>query len=298
MTELQITYFLKVVEHMSYSKAAKELFVTQPSVSCQISALEDELQFQLFDRTRKNRIILTPAGRIFLDGMTKTRQLITHTLQAASLAAKSDAFRARIGLCEGWHLYDLVKNTKDTCYRQFPHAEIYFESNSFKELKRKLYEDELDVILCVQTCINAFEGFKILHVADTNTVFFYGKGHSLKNPDKPELSDFTNDPYYVLPIDETPLSRDINHGYFISQLLNPTIIELPTRDSILLEIGGGTGYTVFDSWTSFAEYPEISTFTLDSILPICIVQKENKNNPLVDIFLDQVKQLPRSITLF
>ena len=39
MTDLQIQYFLKVAQHLSYTAAARELFVSQPSLSKQVAAL-------------------------------------------------------------------------------------------------------------------------------------------------------------------------------------------------------------------------------------------------------------------
>ena len=65
MTDLQIQYFLKVAQHLSYTAAARELFVSQPSLSKQVAALERELGVALFDRSRRNRIALTPAGHLF-----------------------------------------------------------------------------------------------------------------------------------------------------------------------------------------------------------------------------------------
>ena len=58
MTFLQIQYFLKTAECMSFSQAAQQLYVTQPSVSRQIKQLEQELGYPLFVRTQKNAIRL------------------------------------------------------------------------------------------------------------------------------------------------------------------------------------------------------------------------------------------------
>lgn len=61
----QIEYFLKVVDLGSFSVAADELYISQSSLSKQIMALEKELGFQLFDRS-KRKIAITPAGKTFL----------------------------------------------------------------------------------------------------------------------------------------------------------------------------------------------------------------------------------------
>jgi LysR family transcriptional regulator, transcription activator of glutamate synthase operon len=61
----QIEYFLKVVETGSFSAAADELYISQSSISKQIIALESELGFSLFDRS-KRKIVITPAGKVLL----------------------------------------------------------------------------------------------------------------------------------------------------------------------------------------------------------------------------------------
>lgn len=66
----QVQYFLAVVTTGSFSAAADALYITQSSVSKQIIALEKELGFPLFDRS-KRKIILTQAGETFLNHARK-----------------------------------------------------------------------------------------------------------------------------------------------------------------------------------------------------------------------------------
>jgi DNA-binding transcriptional LysR family regulator len=68
MTSLEnfrVVVFRAVAEQRSFRKAAEELYLTQPAVSLQIKALEEDLGVQLFDRTGA-QITLTEAGRILL----------------------------------------------------------------------------------------------------------------------------------------------------------------------------------------------------------------------------------------
>ncbi len=75
----QLETFLKVAELKSFSKAAQEIFLTQPTVSEHIRQLEHELNTKLFLRT-KRETILTPAGRLLVKHARKIlslrRQLI------------------------------------------------------------------------------------------------------------------------------------------------------------------------------------------------------------------------------
>jgi LysR family transcriptional regulator, hydrogen peroxide-inducible genes activator len=62
MTITQLKYVLAVAEHQNFTKAAEKCFVTQPTLSMQIQKLEDQLDIQIFDRSKKP-IELTEVGR-------------------------------------------------------------------------------------------------------------------------------------------------------------------------------------------------------------------------------------------
>lgn len=65
LENFRLVVFRAVAEELSFRKAADQLYLTQPAVSLQIKALEEELGVQLFDRTGHS-IVLTPAGRVLL----------------------------------------------------------------------------------------------------------------------------------------------------------------------------------------------------------------------------------------
>ena len=64
MTLNQLTYFCALAQTQSYTQAARELFIAQPSLSYAISTLEKELGCLLVAREGR-RIALTPAGETF-----------------------------------------------------------------------------------------------------------------------------------------------------------------------------------------------------------------------------------------
>lgn len=65
MNTVQLECFIAVAEHLNFSKASEALRITQPAVSHQIRALEEELGVKLFRRTSKN-VALTQEGLEFL----------------------------------------------------------------------------------------------------------------------------------------------------------------------------------------------------------------------------------------
>ena len=58
----KLKYFVTLVRHRNFTSAANDLFITQPTLSQQIKALEKELEVKLFDRS--DGISLTEAGEL------------------------------------------------------------------------------------------------------------------------------------------------------------------------------------------------------------------------------------------
>ena len=71
----RLTVFRAVARLLSFRKAAEELYLTQPAVSLQIKALEDDLGTQLFDRTG-SRVALTAAGRALLEHAAQSNEVL------------------------------------------------------------------------------------------------------------------------------------------------------------------------------------------------------------------------------
>ena len=74
MTPQQIEYVLAVAEERSFSRAAKKLFVTQPSLSKFIINLETSLGVTLFDRS-SSPITVTEAGNIFIETANRIKDI-------------------------------------------------------------------------------------------------------------------------------------------------------------------------------------------------------------------------------
>ena len=65
MTLQQIRYVAEIARHGTISKAAQELYITQPHLSSVLKELENELGITIFSRARKG-VVLTEDGREFL----------------------------------------------------------------------------------------------------------------------------------------------------------------------------------------------------------------------------------------
>jgi LysR family transcriptional regulator, transcriptional activator of the cysJI operon len=80
LENFRLKVFRTVAEQLNFRKAAEHLFLTQPAVTLQIKALEDDLGVRLFDRAA-NSVSLTPQGTLLLGYATKIATLVSEAEQ-------------------------------------------------------------------------------------------------------------------------------------------------------------------------------------------------------------------------
>ncbi|MEV4333499.1 LysR substrate-binding domain-containing protein [Streptomyces sp. NPDC049597] len=143
----QLRYFVAVAETRHFTRAAELVHVSQPSLSQQIRALEQELGADLFARARGN-IALTDAGeallplarRILADTETARREV----QELAQLRRGRVRLGATPSLCTG-----LLPQVLRTFHDLHPGIEILIEESGSHDLVRELARGALDLALVV-----------------------------------------------------------------------------------------------------------------------------------------------------
>ena len=122
----QLRYFVTVAEERHFGRAARRLHVSQPPLSQQVKALEEELGCILLERTTR-RVELTPAGEAFLD---RARSILDDVRSAAEHAQQVQAGvagRLRLSFV-GSATYDLLPRLVRMVRRNLPQIVLGIES--------------------------------------------------------------------------------------------------------------------------------------------------------------------------
>jgi len=80
LENFRLKVFRAAAEHLNFRKAAEHLFLTQPAVTLQIKALEDDLGVRLFDRAA-GRVSLTRQGSLLLNYANQIATLVSQAEQ-------------------------------------------------------------------------------------------------------------------------------------------------------------------------------------------------------------------------
>lgn len=290
MTDLQIQYFLKVADCMSFSGAARDLFVSQPSVSRQIRQLEQELGCELFDRSCKNAVSLTPAGAIFRDSFQRLLREHQAALSAAWEVSRGPAERLRIGIGENWDLAAPLMRFRERALARDPHTELLFEQAPFLALRDLLAAGRLDAIVCTRTSVQSFEGVELIPVGEMRTSLFVRRGLLCPPEQTPRLSDFDGQTLLMLPDDEAPMAMQIVLLQFLAEQVKPKVRRMTNRASIWQAIRMGEGFCAFDDRVLMRHDPLICRVDLDETIPICVVWKRQNQSPLFPVLAEELQK--------
>ena len=80
MTTKQIDYCIELAHTLNFSRAAENMFVSQPTLTYQIKLLEDEVGFSIFERSGKGAT-LTPAGAQFVSFLAGMREDLKRAIE-------------------------------------------------------------------------------------------------------------------------------------------------------------------------------------------------------------------------
>ena len=158
-------YIYHVYRERSFSKAARTMFVSQPSLSATVAGRERELGFQIFDRSTKP-ISLTPQGQIYVEMLEeiaesernmqhRIRQLMGDRRNAIAIGGSSST------------AYYMMPMICGAFRRRFPEAEVRLDIGSFGaeaslserfSLNQKLDRGELDAVFCYHYNAAQFSG--------------------------------------------------------------------------------------------------------------------------------------------
>lgn len=143
MLARHIQYFLAVAEHLSFTKAAAALHVSQPALSQQVRQLEESLGAQLFDRSGRTTR-LTDAGDVYLLYARRAHQELREATNAIHDVSDLSRGSLRIAVTPTFTTY-LVGPLIEAFHSRHPKITVNLKEISQERIEELLLAGELDV---------------------------------------------------------------------------------------------------------------------------------------------------------
>lgn len=145
LENFRLVVFRAVAQHLSFSRAAEELLLTQPAITQQVKALEEELGFPLFHRA-SGRISLTPGGAALLPYTRQIKELSDAAVAAVANAHGQLAGELSIGASQTIAHY-LLPTLIAAFLQRNPHVGICARSGNTDQMLHALLAGELQMAL-------------------------------------------------------------------------------------------------------------------------------------------------------
>ncbi|EPX3564194.1 LysR substrate-binding domain-containing protein [Pseudomonas aeruginosa] len=139
-----LRYFIAVAEELHFGRAAERLGISQPPLSQQIQALEEEIGARLFERTSR-RVELTDAGRLFLD---ESRQVLAQVDKAVLLARRAhlgELGELKIGFTSSAPFTSTIPSSIHAFRKAYPDVHLDLQEMSSRQVLKALLEESLQV---------------------------------------------------------------------------------------------------------------------------------------------------------
>jgi len=185
MTITQLYYVLAVAEHQNFTKAAEKCFVTQPTLSMQIQKLEDQLDVQIFDRSKKP-IELTEIGKKIV---LQAKNIVNEADRIQDIVDQQKGFiggEFKLGIIPTI-MPTLLPMFLKTFIKRYPKVKLKIEELTTEEIIQRVNDGNLDAAIAATPLQNDNIKERVLYFEPF--VAYIPEHHRLHNNGKINVND-------------------------------------------------------------------------------------------------------------
>lgn len=293
MTLNQLKYFIAVVRCLSFTEAAKSLFMTQPALSRQIKAMEAELGTQLFIRDKKT-LKLTPGGSALYSKLPDFLRQYEEMMEDARNANRDFEGQLRIGFLDIYDASSLFPPVVEAFQRNHGGIRLTMERFSLGELPERLYEGKLDIICTYGFSLFDKPDLVTVNVQKFDSCVMFNKDHPLANKPDLTMDDLRQERFIQLD------SEASQEGYqYIANLISrggisPEVQYVEKNDDVLLWVEMGCGIAVTSDRTVERHNPKVVIRELN--MPevkghdVTVAWRRSNYNPAIALFMELMEK--------
>jgi len=231
----QLETFLEVARLSSFSRAAERRFRTQPAISAQIRALEDEIGARLLDRSG-GKVALTAAGKVFLQYTQETLEQRRVVLIALAEMHRVPRGEIVVAANEGTCLHILPEVFADF-KRQYPNVAVGVKRLEHAKILEAIIENSCDFGV-VSMPVND-KRLTVVVIHRDELVLITPPGHPLAAGGKAKVADLAE---YPLLLPKVGRTRDALENIFEEYRVKPAIsMELDSSELLKRFVAAGIG---------------------------------------------------------
>ena len=279
----QIKCFLAAADCLSFTKAADRLYLSQPVLSRQIAAMEDELGIELFIREKKS-VRLTPAGEVLADGFKQLSVDYQALIDKANAMHMGFSGNVNLGIVEGQLICHPVSTALVRIHDKYPDVRVNLTKHTMSGLRKSLTNGDIDLAFTAQFDLRGNDEFDSEIVGKSSTYLVVPKSHPLVGKENLKMSDFKNSTFLSLSEDESPYIARNNASMYGMRTL-----EAPNIGTLALWLEAGYGIFPLNGNHQLRNNPNLDFIPMPELGETneVIVWKKDNKNPALAMLVEQ-----------
>lgn len=240
MNLYHLRYFVTLAHLEHYTKASKELMITQPSLSHAISSLEEELGVPLFEKDGRN-IVLTKSGKMFLKDVEKSLEVLDDGIKNMKMTSTGEG-RIDLGFLRtlGIEYIPRVVHHFMELHGE-KHIEFHFHTGLSSDLIQGLKDKLYDIAFCSK--LDSEPQIEFIPMAKQDLVMIVPLDHPLVSRDSVDLIDTI--PYPQIVFSKKSGLRPVIEGLFRQIGARPDVAYEVEEDEVVAGlVANGFGIAV------------------------------------------------------
>jgi DNA-binding transcriptional LysR family regulator len=231
----QLETFLEVARNLSFSRAAERRFRTQPAISAQIRAMEEEVGAKLLDRTG-GKVSITAAGKVFLVYVESAREARRAAMRAVAEADRVPGGEIVVAANEGSCLHILPEVFAEF-KRSYPDVGITVKRSETREVLEAVIDNSADFGVAALPVTD--KRITAVTIHKDELVMIAPTGHPLAKFKEVKITQLAD---YPLLLPKMGRTRDSIDSMFEERNMKPNVsMELDSSELLKRFVSAGVG---------------------------------------------------------
>lgn len=293
MTLNQMKYFIAVARCLNFTEAAKSLFITQPALSRQIRAMEEELGTALFVRDKK-KLKLTPGGLILYNGLPELLKTYDSLVDEAKTANQGYEGHLRLGFLDVYDISGTLSQILKKFQERYPHIQLTMARGPMGELPNEIYGGKLDIIITYGFSLFDKPDLITVDIQKYNSCLMLNKNHPLAYKENLTFEDLKNEQFVQVG------EKSSSEGFlYIQNLLAKGgifsgIKQVEKMEDTLLWVESGNCVAITSDRTIEKNNPNVVIREIDFAEAkghdITAAWRKNNYNPAIALFMEMLSK--------
>lgn len=289
----KLRYFYEAGRTLNLTRAAQNLYISQPALSKHIADLEQDLGVQLFVRTNRN-LVLTRGGEVLLEECRRIfdgEEEIYRRVRSAAAREGGSLKLAFMGIDAAYRIPDLLARLEE----RWPRINVTTRRLNWDLVYGAVEEGAADLGLKLSSCESYPEHIGRCVLREDHVAAVLPEGHPLAGKGPLRVEQLKDEPFVFLTKEESVIPHDHALRMCREAGFTPNIVaSYPNVETVVMMVRAGAGVALLSPFAPLGGLSGVVCVPLTAApaVSLDLLWRKDNTNPAVELLVDCARQFP------